>query len=202
MSDIIEKLVMTFIRFPGIGPRQARRFVYHLLGQNSHTIENLAKDLLELKQSVGQCRSCFRFFINRQTAPQEICDLCADGSRDGRLLMILEKDSDLEVVRKSGYYPGHFFILGGLLPILEDAPAQKIRINPLLEKVKAAKNQLREIIIALAANPEGDNTCEYLQRALAPFGVKITVLGRGLSTGTELEYSDADTLKNALKNRA
>ena len=202
MSDVIEKLVATFLRFPGIGPRQARRFVYHLLGQNSHTIENLAKDLLELKQHVGQCRSCFRFFINRQVAAQETCDLCADVSRDAGLLMILEKDSDLEVMRKSGCYMGHFFVLGGLVPILEEAPAQKIRINPLLEKVKTAKSQLKEIIIALAVNPEGDNTGEYLQRALAPFGIKITVLGRGLSTGTELEYSDADTLKNALKNRA
>jgi len=202
MSDIIEKLVSTFVRFPGIGPRQARRFVYHLLGQNSHTIENLAKDLLELKQHVSQCRSCYRFFINDHVTTQEICDLCLDQSRNAALLMVLEKDSDLEVMRKSGYYPGHFFVLGGLLPILEDNPARKIRVNPLLEKIKTAKNQLKEIIIALAANPEGDNTCEYLQSALAPFGIKITVLGRGLSTGTELEYSDADTLKNALKNRA
>ncbi|MEK7208892.1 MAG: recombination mediator RecR [Patescibacteria group bacterium] len=203
MSDIIEKLVATFIRFPGIGPRQARRFIYHLLAQNSLTIENLAQDLLTLKQTVNQCRSCCRFFIvNNRAAAKEICELCLDESRDPSILMIVEKDSDLEVVRKSGHYSGQFFVLGGLVPILEEAPAKKIRLNPLLEKIKATKNQLKEIIIALAANPEGDNTGEYLQRALAPLGIKITILGRGLSTGTELEYSDAETLRNALKNRA
>ena len=203
MSDIIEKLVATFIRFPGIGPRQARRFVYHLLGQNSAALDNLAQDLLALKQAVSQCRSCYRFFIvNHHTAAKEVCDLCLDESRDPNILMVVEKDSDLEMARKSGHYSGQFFVLGGLLPILAEQPEQKIRINPLLEKIKTAKNQWREIIIALAVNPEGDNTNEYLQKMLAPSKIKITILGRGLSTGTELEYSDAETLRNALKNRA
>ena len=137
MSDIIEKLVATFIRFPGIGPRQARRFVYHLLGQNSAALDNLAQDLLALKQAVSQCRSCYRFFIvNHHTAAKEVCDLCLDESRDPNILMVVEKDSDLEMARKSGHYSGQFFVLGGLLPILAEQPEQKIRINPLLEKIK------------------------------------------------------------------
>lgn len=205
MSDIIEKLTSTFIRFPGIGPRQARRFVYYLLGQNSAVIENLAKDLSILKQHIGQCPSCCRFFVKNNSAAAGPCDICLDQSRNPGLLMIVEKDQDLEVVRQSGHYAGQFFVLGGLLPILEDQPEKKVRARPLLQRIETAKNQLKEIIIALAANPEGDNTGEYLQKILAPYnaaGIKITVLGRGLSTGTELEYSDAETVKNALKNRS
>ena len=204
MSDPMEKLVAAFIRFPGIGPRQARRFVYYLLGQNSTMVETLANDLLTLRQKIGQCSSCYRFFVKNHSAADS-CDICLDQNRNRKLLMLVEKDTDLEVVRKSGHYPGYFFVLGGLLPILEDQPEKKIRVRPLLERLNAMKNQLAEIIIALAANPEGDNTSDYLQKILTPYavsGIKITVLGRGLSTGTELEYSDAETLKNALKNRA
>ena len=93
--------------------------------------------------------------------------------------------------------------MGGLLPILEPNPEQKIRLKELGQKITA--HPLTEVILALSVNPEGDNTVEYLKRFLAEpaakQGFKISVLGRGLSTGTELEYSDADTLKNALKNR-
>ena len=119
--------------------------------------------------------------------------------------MIVEKDTDLEVVKKSGHYSGQFFVLGGLVPILEDAPEKKVRITQLINRLIAGQKELREIIIALAANPDGDNTFDYLQKVISPHllaGTKISILGRGLSTGTELEYSDAETLKNALKNRS
>ncbi|MBI2097319.1 MAG: recombination protein RecR [Candidatus Vogelbacteria bacterium] len=202
MPDVIEKLVATFLRFPGIGPRQARRFVYHLLTQNSGAVENLAKDLLALKKQIGQCQSCYRFFAATEASAQSVCDLCQDPARDSGFLMIVEKDADLEAVRKSSEYQGRFFVLGGLLPILEAEPEKKIRLRELQTRLKASPGQLKEIILALAANVEGDNTADYLQKFLAPAGLKISVLGRGLSTGTELEYSDAATLKNALKNRS
>lgn len=204
MSNIFEKLIAAFIRFPGIGPRQARRFVYHLLAQSPTTVAALAKDLSELKRQIKQCQSCYCYFSKAAQSENGLCDLCLDPKRDSSVLMIVEKDADLEIVRKSEHYPGRFFVLGGLLPILEPQPEQKIRVRPLLQRINEAKNELKEIIIALAANPEGDNTCEYLQKILTPYaaGTKVTVLGRGLSTGTELEYSDEETLKNALKNRA
>jgi len=202
MSDIMEKLVSAFLRFPGIGPRQARRFVYYLLNQKAEAVENLAEDLLKLKKQIAQCRSCYRFFVGTESKTNGFCDLCQDTTRDPSLLMIIEKDTDLETVKKSGQYQGQFFVLGGLLPILEAEPEKKIRARQLRARLESNQGRLKEIIIALAANAEGDNTTDYLQKFLAPSGLKISVLGRGLSTGTELEYSDADTLKNALKNRA
>ena len=120
--------------------------------------------------------------------------------------MVIEKDSDLESVRKSGVYHGKYFILGGLVPIVEKNTASKIRIKELIEKIKKdTKNNLEEIILAFSLNPQGDHTDFYIRNQIKDIcesnNIKISSLGRGLSTGTELEYSDNETLKNALKNR-
>ena len=107
-------------------------------------------------------------------------------------------------------YQGQFFVFGGLVPILEKDSHSKIRLRELTTIItkRLAENKpdkLKEVIVALAVNPEGDHTIEFLKQTLGEFvkqGLKLSVLGRGLSTGTELEYSDADTIKNALENRS
>jgi recombination protein RecR len=109
-------------------------------------------------------------------------------------------------VEKTKFFNGYYFILGGTVPILEKNPEKRIRQNELLSVVeKRIKNGLKEIIIALSYNPEGENTLTYLRQILQTLteknNIRISTLGRGLSTGTELEYSDSDTIKNALKNR-
>jgi len=120
------------------------------------------------------------------------------------MLMVVAKDVDLDNIEKTKSYNGFYFILGGLVPILEKNPEQKVRINELLKAIEK-RNDLKEIILALSASPNGDNTAEYLKRILSPIaekkGIKISLLGRGISTGLELEYSDSDTLKHALTNR-
>src|SRR3989344_4230383 len=213
MESLFEELVENFRRFPGVGPRQARRFVYHLLRTNHRTIDTLAEQIKKLKQAVAQCPDCFRFFYttyNLKPSPADevgkTCPLCADNSRDASLLMVVEKDMDLENVERTGAYRGRYFVLGGLVPALEKNPERLVRLGELTAAVAARqKDGLKEIILALAANPEGDYTAQYLRQILNPNietrNIKISMLGRGLSTGTELEYSDADTLKNALKHR-
>jgi recombinational DNA repair protein RecR len=118
--------------------------------------------------------------------------------------MVVEKDVDFENIVKTGEYGGKFFILGGTIPILEREPTKRIRAKQLIEIVDRNKD-IEEIILALSVNPEGENTLQYVRKILEPLAekhnIKITALGRGLSTGTELEYSDSDTLQNALKNR-
>lgn len=207
MSDtIIDQLTENFRRFPGIGPRQAKRFVYHLLRSRNGDLEALARQILDLKKSVSQCAECRRFFP-RETN-QNLCRVCADPHRDHALLMLVEKDIDLENVERSGTFGGYYFVLGGLVPILEKNPEQSIRARELLDLVKKRlATGLREIIVGVSANLEGDNTIEFIKQLLASSfqlsenQLKISALGRGLSTGTELEYSDPDTLKNALKHR-
>ncbi len=202
MSNI-DSLAQHFMKFPGIGTRQAKRFVYFLLAQDPYYVEMLAREISALKRNITQCSACFRFYP--RTGTSELCNVCVDDA-DSSTLMVVEKDTDFDSVRRSGSYVGRYFILGGTIPVLEKDPASKIRINELLERIEgAAADGLSEIILALSVNPESDFTREYVAKALTPLtsqlGITITTLGRGLSTGTELEYSDGDTLRHALKNR-
>jgi recombination protein RecR len=201
--DIIEKLSEIFKEFPGIGERQARRFVYFLMSRNASYNENLSGLILDLKKEVAQCRECFRFFI-LNSRKEKLCDICANASIDSSVLMIVEKDSDLESVKKSRVYNGKYFILGGLVPIVEKNTKSRVRIEELKQKISANDN-LKEIILAFSLSPQGDHTDSYVRAQIKDItekqNIKVSSLGKGLSTGTELEYSDNDTLKNALKNR-
>jgi len=201
--NTIEKLTEIFKEFPGIGERQAKRFVYFLMSRNSSYAENLLLLIKDLKKEITQCEECFRFFI-QDNHKKNICDICSNPHIDNGMLMIIEKDSDLESVKKSRLYHGKYFILGGLVPIVEKNTNSKIRIRELIEKIKKNK-ELKEVILAFSLSPQGDHTDMYIRSQLKDIidslNIKISSLGRGLSTGTELEYSDNDTLKNALKNR-
>ncbi len=201
--DIIDKLTEVFKDFPGIGERQAKRFVYFLMSRNGGYNEGLSKMILELKKDVTQCKECFRFFLVHNTQ-SNVCDICVNPNTDHSMLMVVEKDSDFESVRKSRTYTGKYFILGGLVPIVEKTTKSRVRIEELKKTISAMadkKTNLQEVILAFSLSPQGDHTDQYVREELKSLGVKISSLGRGLSTGTELEYSDNDTLKNALKNR-
>lgn len=204
--DSINKLAELFKEFPGIGPRQAKRFVYFLLSRPSGYLDGLAKLIVELRREIKNCPSCFRFFPN-DVAHSPLCSLCRDLTRDRTSLMIVARDVDYEAIEKSHSYRGLYFVLGGNVPILEKEPEKKVRIKELVTLIKKRGGEgLKEIIVATSVNPEGENTADFLIQLLSPllkeFSIKLSVLGRGLSTGTELEYSDSDTIKNALKNRA
>ncbi len=202
--DVIEKLTEIFKEFPGIGERQAGRFVRFLMFKNPAYAENLSGLILKLKKETKQCKECFRFFNLRESLDKSACEICSGKNTDASTLMVVEKDSDLESVSKSHVYGGKYFVLGGLVPIVEKDTHKKIRLSELIKRVENDKN-IKEIILGFSLSPQGNHTDFYirnqLKSAVLPAGIKISSLGRGLSTGTELEYSDNDTLKNALKNR-
>ena len=194
----IDKLTEYFKEFPGIGPRQAKRFTYFLLRKSDSYINELGRLIPELKKNISQCNECFRFFTRNSSTT---CNICSS-NRNQRLLMIVARDVDFEAVQKSSEYDGYYFILGGQIPVLEKNPENIIRIKELKNILTKRKEKgLEEVILAMNANPDGDYTGDYLRKELESFNLKISTLGRGLSTGTELEYSDTDTISNALKNR-
>jgi recombination protein RecR len=213
--DALNKLMEYFGEFPGIGPRQARRFAYFLLTKNPTYTAELSRLIVEIKKNVHTCGSCFRFYTSNKNGPAptassaNLCSICADTSRDHAELMIVARDVDLEAIEKSKTYRGLYFVLGGTVPILEKNPETRIRSRELMKRIEKNVGALNEIILSLNANPEGEHTVDVLRGLLKSFtekngqhNIKISILGRGLSTGSELEYSDSDTIKNALKNRA
>src|SRR3989344_3262197 len=141
MSEELQKLTELFIKFPGIGPRQARRFVYFLLNQNPKFVDELAKHLAKIHSEITRCKSCFRYFpsysgnhINRNN---DICNHCADPNIDNSVLIVVEKDIDLDALKKLRGLSARFFVLGGLIPILDKEPVTKIKVNELQKTVKS-----------------------------------------------------------------
>ena len=213
--DPVNKLIELFSEFPGIGPRQARRFAYFILTRNNGFLDEFVRNISAAKKSLRVCSSCQRFFTSTNTSgsASKMCSICSDDTRDHASLMIVARDSDLEAVEKSGVYNGLYFVLGGIVPILEKEPEKRVRLAELKKRVQGLplyKNTratlVQEIILSMSATPDGEHTAEvvkvFLEKNIKDSKIKITVLGKGLSTGTELEYSDTETLKNALKNRA
>ena len=218
--DSLNRLIEIFNHVPGIGPRQARRFAYYLLGKPQTFIKDFAKLVEEVKDSTSQCGQCQRLFMNtsfalnhnaaqsagRSITKSPICNICSDKSRDQSTFMIVARDSDFESIEKSGAYRGLYFILGGTVPVLDKEPEKRIRLKSLLERISRTDPQFGEIILSFNTTPDGEHTADIVHEALAKMtkkdSTKLTLLGRGLSTGAELEYVDSETIKNALKNRA
>lgn len=193
----IDELAELFRQFPGIGPRQAKRFVFFLLRKNRSYTEKLIKEIQNLKAQTKHCPQCNRFFSSNS----QLCNICQDEKRDTNLLMIVAKDTDLETIEKTHIYEGLYFVLGSTLGLMEKDLEKYIDVHSLIALINTKKPE--EIIISLPVNPEGDHTAHLIKNFIQKHKteVRITMLGRGISTGVEIEYVDTETIKNALKNR-
>ena len=192
----IDRLSALFEKFPGIGPRQARRFVQYLLVASPALRQDISEQVRMLGTQTTQCKKCYRWFTkeNKNT----LCPICADEHRDKTTLFVVEKDADIDNVERSGY-KGLYFVLGGIIPLASEEPEKHIRLRELTARAQAEKPQ--EIILGLSATTEGDHTRQILAEKLQKTNSKISSLGRGLSTGSELEYADPETIAQALGNR-
>src|SRR3990167_3779974 len=200
--DSIEKLAALFKRFSGVGPRQAERFVHFLLRSSASARRELADGIRELGASVHKCPSCLRFYSGERGT----CSICRDSNRSHELL-IVATDADLSELERSQTYHGQYFVLGGTIHLASEK-TDKLRLKEMRERIIEQKNRYKafsEIILGFPANPEGDATETIVREELAELAkshfLKITSLGRGLSTGSELEYADPETIKNALAGR-
>ena len=195
-SPAIQKLIKLFSRFPTVGPRTASRFVFYLLKLSPKETSEIITGISELKEKVKLCSFCFKPFEGKT----DLCEICLDNNRDKNLLCVIEKETDLETIEKTKKYQGLYFILGGTVSKLRKKDVEALRLKELKERAQKAK----EIIIAINPTTEGEATALYLERWLKknlPTGISITKLGRGLPIGSELEYTDEETLSSALDNR-
>mgnify|MGYP003385889550 FL=1 len=201
MPRSIQELTDLIAELPGIGPRQARRVVQYLLRANPGYRAALAKSIANLATEVSVCTQCFRY----DETVADLCRICADESRDRSIRMVVEKDVDVDGVEAAGIFHGRYFVLGSLMPLAKQRKSVVApRIPELLHRIeKDAQDGLSEVILAFATTPEGDYTARELKNKIAEQNsIAVTILGRGLSLGAEIEYADHETLRSALQGRS
>jgi recombination protein RecR len=168
---------------------------FFLLRAPDEVSQALAEALLALKSATAMCQICF----NITRAGQEKCDICSNPQRDEAILCVVEEPLDVLALERTAGFQGRYHVLHGVLSPIEGVGPDDLKIRPLIERVKAG--QVREVILATNPSMEGDATALYLQQQLAPLGVRVTRLARGLPVGGDLEYADQNTLLRALAGR-
>lgn len=198
MQDQVERLAKLFLKFPGIGERQARRFAYFILTQPESYVSALAQTLLSARALAHTCSRCKRIY----EGTPGMCGTCSDTSREQDTIVVVEKSSDVDAFAKTGYQ-GLFFVLDGLVPIVQKDVLANTNVSALVERVKKDSATLSEVILAFPITPNGEHTDSVIRELLTPHAsnFSITSLGRGLSTGAELEYADSASLSASLKKR-
>jgi recombination protein RecR len=209
MSEEYNKLFEYFKSFPGIGKRQAERFVFHILTKDEQWVNNFVNEIKKAKENVHECVDCCRVFRNKYGERFDQCEICRSQVRDRSVLAVVEKNIDADVMLKKASWTGLVFVLGGQLQVIEKKNPPKINLEKLLRFIKKLSPNLKEIILCNSLNPDGVFTASVVKQKINEFletenlpKMKITTFGRGFSTGTELEYADKETLQNALKNRS
>lgn len=202
--ESLEKLTQLFLKFPGIGSRQARRFAYFVLDTDRNFVNDLLKAIESARESAGMCERCNRLFTATGGGEKSLCSVCGDSTRDKHTVLVVEKNTDVEAIEKTSHYRGTYFIIGGTLPFIDQKSIVRQRIKALYELI-TAEPEITEVILGCSYTAEGEHTSAYIKKILEPVQKKRTLnisnLGRGISTGAEIEYLDADTFEHALKNR-
>lgn len=192
-SVLLEKAVGEFAKLPGIGRKTAMRLVLHLLKQETSAVEAFSSAMTTLKHEVKYCKICHNI------SETDICPICSNPSRDATTICVVENVKDVMIIESTHQFNGLYHVLGGLISPMDGIGPQDIEIESLVER--AAKGEIKEVILALSATMEGDTTNFYIFRKLSPFDVKITILARGVAIGNEIEYTDEVTLGRSIINR-
>ena len=193
LPEPLERLIAAFSRLPGVGPKTAQRLAFHLLRADRERVERLSEALLDLKLRLGWCSRCFNI------AEGPLCTICASGRRDGTMICVVEAPLDVLAVERTGEYRGLFHVLHGVLSPIDNIGAEDIHVPQLLERLTGG--EVQEVIVATNPDIEGEATAAYLQRVIAPLGMRVTRPAHGLPFGGDLEYADELTLARAMSGR-
>ena len=193
LPEPISSLIGALSKLPGIGPRSAERIALHLVQAESDAVKQLAETMLTARERVRFCEVCGAL---TEKSP---CAICTDARRDAALVCIVERPVDIISIEKSGTFRGHYHVLGGKISPLNGVEPEDLRIGELERRLSAG--QIKEIVIALGTDVEGDATGYYLAKRLARPELRITRIAHGLPAGTGLEFADELTLSRALEGR-
>jgi len=189
----IQNLINQFSKLPTVGPKTAERYVFYLLKQPAEELQKFAQFIAELKEKTTVCSDCLAI---SETDP---CFVCGDKERNKEIICVVASTQDMLTIEATHQYQGLYHILGGTINTINDIRPEHLKIKPLIERME--KKQVKEIILALNPDLEGETTALYLVKLIKPLNLKITRLARGLPSGADLEYADEITLANALKYR-
>jgi recombination protein RecR len=195
LGGTLDRLVDALKRLPGIGPRSAQRIAFHLLQHDRDAAVRLGESLLAAAQTIGHCQRC------NTLTERPVCDTCSSTKRDVRLLCVVESPADQLVIEQSLAYSGLYFVLLGRLSPLDGIGPRELQMERLL--ARATDGEVREVILATSFTPEGDATSHYIGELLKERdpSIHITRLARGVPAGAELEYTDVNTIAQAVLDR-
>ncbi len=189
----LERLISELAKLPGIGEKSAQRLAFHLINQPKQDLEDLSDSLLGVKDSIHFCPNCFTI------TDQEMCEICSDPKRDQSIVCVIEDIRDLYALERTHEYNGLYHVLHGAISPLEGVGPGDIKAKELIERLKDLP--IEEVIMATNPSPEGEATAMYLKNLIAPAGIKVTRLAKGVPIGADMEFVDEITLTKALEGR-
>jgi recombination protein RecR len=189
----VARLIEEFAKLPGVGPKTAQRLTFYLLRMPPETSRGLGEAILRMRETVVFCSQCWNI------TDVEPCAICRTENRDRGLICVVEEPLDILALERTRGYRGLYHVLHGAIRPLEDIMPDDLKIAELLRRLEG--NSVREVILATNPNVEGDATAAYLRKLIAPLGVRVSRLARGLPVGGDLEYADEVTLAQALEGR-
>lgn len=195
----LEKLVHELSRLPGIGPKTAQRLAYYILRSQGEYSERLSEALLRVRAEVHDCPRCFNY------TDADLCRYCEDPHRSDESICVIEEPSDIMRIESSGAFRGRYHVLHGAISPLEGIGPKDLKIQELIDRVDAGLNGtgplVKEIILALDADLEGDTTILYITKHLQGKGLKISRIAHGVPIGSDIDFVDDRTMGRALENR-
>ena len=189
----ISKLIDSFMKLPGIGPKTAQRLAFHTLDMKEDDVVKFAKALVDVKRELTYCSVCGHITEN------DPCYICEDKQRDRSVICVVEDDKDVIAMEKMREYQGLYHVLHGVLSPMEGTGPEDVNIASLIKRLH--DDEVKEVIIATNATTEGEATAMYLSRLIKPAGITVTRLAHGLSVGSDIEYADEITLLKAVEGR-
>jgi len=192
-SRYLEKAVQQFAKLPGIGQKTAFRLVLHMLKDNNGDIQNFVTAICEMKEHIRICKRCHNL------SDSDICNICSNSSRNPSLVCVVESFKEVMAIENTMRFNGLYHVLGGLISPMDGIGPSELNISSLETRIK--EEEVKEVILALSTTMEGETTGLFLYKKLAPSGVTVTTLARGVSVGDHLEYTDELTLGQSIMNR-
>ena len=189
----LEKLIEQFTKLPGIGQKSASRVALYILRNQKGLAEDLAKNLLEVKEKIRFCPICFNF------TDQEPCAICRDTNRANGVLCVVEGPGDQLAIEESGIFKGRYHILHGVLAPLDNIGPEDLKIGELLGRLD--KEEIQEVVLATNPTTQGEVTASYLAKILSEKGIKVSRIAFGIPMGGDLKYMDSLTLHHSFNSR-